>query len=452
MKIAYIGGGSFRVLPEIRSLLTFEGLMDGAEIELYDLDPERVKAMAAMILKAPGAKEAGLRVRCPESVEEAIEGADFVELTACPWSGKAFAESGRFSEELGFLSSDNLSLNGAFLALRSATLALDIARKMERLAPKGVFIAFTNPVAILSAVVNRGTSIPAFGVCAGVSNYIHNVAYIMGWPEYRWDLFGEAAGINHMGWVMKLELNGRDFIPELTAQLEAGIDYESLKRIGNYETLRKEFPRLTYVYRELGALHLTIEPEGMALTAFYDEELENHRERARMAAVHAPAAPATQGRQSPSRLEAFIHESKSELPAAFWNDHYRPGPLRSQPGATIIKGMSSDAPELLEASLFNQGSIAGFPDDAVMEFPVEFRRQGIRRKTGYRLPPVVHSLTGTLVEHQTLVARAIVEEDRQLFKQAIHAFPVCRGYGRVEKFLQGMIEINRAELPAFMTR
>ncbi len=451
MKVTYIGGGSFRVLPEVRVLMAQPSLPANWNITLYDHDPERVEAMASLIRQTPEARRTGAKVVVAPTLDAAIEGADFVEITACPWSGKFYERCHEVSSQYGFHSTDNVSLSGAFLALHSAGLALKVARRMEVLAPRGTLICFTNPVGLLSGTVNLGTKIRCIGICAGQTNYIHNVAYILGWPDYNWELEAEVAGLNHISWIMKLTLNGRDMLPELARKMETGIDYDRLKSIGNYSFLCIEFPRLAYAWKTFGALHSSIEPEGLPILCFYDEELDRQRPAPGPKPV-APPAPV--GR--PALVQEFLRLGSAKLSPDFWEKEcpgwLKPQPFKASTGARVMKGLSTNEPETLATSYRNQGAVAGFPDDAIMEYSTRYVSGRIEPHATYRLPPVVKGLTHMLVEHQTLVAEAIVHEDAELFRKAVYAYPLGRSRRRVEGFLKDLITANRDELPAFIQK
>ena len=411
MKLGYIGGGSLRVLAGVRALM---GAGLHCEIALYDRDEARVQAMATMLRKAPEVRRAEGRVVVAATLDEAIEGADFVEITACPWSGSYFGRCATASHRYGFVSSDNVSLTGAFLALHSAGLALKVARRMEALAPSGTMICFTNPVALLAGAVNHGTRIRAIGVCAGQTNYVHNVAYILGWPEYDWDLEAEAAGINHISWLLGLTLRGRDVMPEFTRKLETGIDYDRLKHIGNYAELCVQFPRLVYAWKTFGVIHYSIEPEGLPILSFFEEDLDRqHPATLPPAPSSPPPLPST---ARPPHVEEFIRRANEDLPAEFWQGKQGPDwaklhPFKAYTGARVIKGLATDSAETLAVSYLNRGGIAGFADEDIMEFTMRLVSGRVEKHATYRLPPVVNGLTHMLVEHQRLITDAIVQED-----------------------------------------
>src|SRR5258708_2029103 len=129
MKITIIGGGSYRVLGIMRSTLAIPGVLDGGEINLYDLNTTRSGAMGQLILKSPECQRAGCRVTWGTSLEEALEGADAVGVILVAMPRKRYLLGQNASLEHGFISSDNVSPNGTFAGLNIAPVLLDLAAK-----------------------------------------------------------------------------------------------------------------------------------------------------------------------------------------------------------------------------------------------------------------------------------------------------------------------------------
>lgn len=448
MKLTFVGAGSFRVLPEVRELLKLRDIMHGSTVSLYDIDLERAEAMARLIRKTPEAAGMDLTVSATTDVNAAVADADFVQVIACPWSARAHVASCRICTQYGFIGSDNLSLNGAFLAFRGVPLVLDVARRMERLAPHGIMIVFTNPIGLLTAAVNRHTRIPAFGVCAGASNHCYDLSRFMGWdpPRFDWDV--EVAGINHMSWILSLRLDGKNFIPTLEAQMERGIDMEPLKRLFYYDHLAFFFPKMVYAYRTLDVLLFSSEGDGLPHLCYYQEAVERGREHL------ARTDPDESAAARRALADEFIELSKSELSPEFWNE---PGKFRVCVGDPklstcwpFVKGLKGGEPVHAVASCPNRGAVPGFPDDVVLEHSLTISPDGIRKRGTYELPRAAAGVTRSLVECQTLVADAIALEDAHTFLKGLFAYPMARDLRVVEPFFNDMMACNEAELPAWM--
>ena len=79
-----------------------------------------------------------------------------------------------------FIPSDNLSPNGAFLAIKGAPILMNIAEQMTRCCPSAWLVDFANPVAVLSGMINNHTTVKSLGVCAGYTNHQWDLSRILG--------------------------------------------------------------------------------------------------------------------------------------------------------------------------------------------------------------------------------------------------------------------------------
>ena len=133
MKAVFVGGGSLRVLGIVRGALAEPGIFDGGEINLYDLDTRRSEAMSRMILKTPEYARAKCKITCGASLPEALEGAGMVGVILMAGSAETFELGNEACYRHRFIPSDNLSPNGAFLAIKGAPILQNLAEQMARL-------------------------------------------------------------------------------------------------------------------------------------------------------------------------------------------------------------------------------------------------------------------------------------------------------------------------------
>ena len=210
MKVAFIGGGSHRLLSILRGAMGDPEIFDGGEIRLYDLNPESAETVAAMLRKTPEYAGIACRISVPPSVEDAIEGVDAVCSIFMAGSQESHAKSIMACLDHGFVGSDNISPSGSILGVKTGGIILDLARKMERLCPDAILLNFCNPTAVLSGLVNNHTKIRALGVCEGVNNHRCDLNRILGRDELSLDFNIDAAGINHLCFVMRGTYKGRD--------------------------------------------------------------------------------------------------------------------------------------------------------------------------------------------------------------------------------------------------
>src|SRR5664279_4594399 len=134
-KVTLIGGGGVRTPLVIFGVNESMAQLGVSEMVLYDLDAQRARMMCELG-RALIAREGGsLQLRVATSLEDAIEGAAFV-LTAIRVGGiKARAIDERISIENGYPGQETTGPGGVAMALRTASVAIEYARAIERLSP-----------------------------------------------------------------------------------------------------------------------------------------------------------------------------------------------------------------------------------------------------------------------------------------------------------------------------
>ena len=446
MKVTYIGGGSLGIISQMRDLLTWDELPDKVEFALYDRSIERASAVASFVRQSPEYRRASnVTIEVVESLEASLENADYVTVIVCPWSAERGYESERVCLEHNFLGSDNVSQSGPFLALRGGPLVLDIARRMERVAPQGRMIIFTNPIATLAAVVNRATSIPAIGICGGQANHCYDLSRIMGWQKMRFDFEVEVAGTNHISWIKTLRLDGEDFFPKFNARLAEGMDYSLMLPQSMLPHFQYTFPKMIEAYQKFDALLFSTEGDGLPHLHYYHEAVEKSREGYR-----APRNP-NAGQERHKQITDFLEMSK-QVPESAWTDmNWTLEDPKLSTANLVIKGLSGSQPVDVTISYSNNGAVFGFADDDVTEYTAHLANGVITPKACHKLPPATVGVTQAIVESQMLTADAIIHEDSRRFLQSFYAYPLARDSDNVDSLYAKMIEINKPEIPGWVS-
>lgn len=112
---------------------------------------------------------------------------------------------------------DTLGPGGIFRALRSIPVTLELAKDMEALCPNALLLNYVNPMAMICWVLGE-TNVNFVGLCHGVQTTLDLVSGYVGVPKAQIDFL--CAGINHMGWFLKLEKDGQDLYPLLRERFE----------------------------------------------------------------------------------------------------------------------------------------------------------------------------------------------------------------------------------------
>ncbi len=212
-KVAFIGGGG------VRTPLVVFGINEAAEaagieeLVLFDPDPDRVRIMTE-VGRAIVAREGGsLRVRQTGSIEDAVEGADFVMNSIRVGGMAARAHDERVSIEHGYPGQETTGPGGAAMALRTIGIAIDQARVVERLAPDAWLINFTNPAGLITQAIRHHTGAKVVGICDTPTEMLHRIHTALGASAE--EVHCDYIGLNHLGWIQRIVLRGDDVTAKL---------------------------------------------------------------------------------------------------------------------------------------------------------------------------------------------------------------------------------------------
>ncbi|MEI8352794.1 MAG: alpha-glucosidase/alpha-galactosidase, partial [bacterium] len=232
-KITFMGAGSTVFAKNVLGDVLLTPALQDASIALYDIDGLRLRESKS-VLDALNANLNQGRARITAHLGKAnrraaLRGADYV-VNAIQVGG--FKPSTVIDFEipkrygLRQTIADTLGIGGIFRALRTIPVMLDFARDMESVCPDAWMLNYTNPMAMLTAAMNRATSIRTVGLCHSVQVCAAGILGHLGMLEKVKSLQWKIAGINHQAWLLEVTDGGRDLYPEIKRRarvlLEAG--------------------------------------------------------------------------------------------------------------------------------------------------------------------------------------------------------------------------------------
>jgi 6-phospho-beta-glucosidase len=214
-KAACIGGGGVRTPLVVFGINESLRELGVDEIVLYDPDLERARMMGALG-RAVVQREGGtLRVREAATLEDAVEGADFVLSSIRVGGIAARTRDERTAIEHGYPGQETTGPAGIAMALRTVPVAVEQARAVHRLAPKAWLINFTNPAGLITQALLHHSEARVVGICDTPSEMVHRITVALGAaPD---EVRCEYVGLNHLGWVRKIELRGKDVTDRVLA-------------------------------------------------------------------------------------------------------------------------------------------------------------------------------------------------------------------------------------------
>ncbi|OFT43977.1 6-phospho-beta-glucosidase [Brachybacterium sp. HMSC06H03] len=240
MKLTILGGGGFRVPLVHEAVATAATGLTVDEVALHDVDPERLATISAVI-EEQGARlaEEGRAVALPRLIatadlREAVTGADFVFSAVRVGGAEARTVDERVALGLGLLGQETIGPGGLAYALRTLPVALEIARTIAELAPSAWTINFTNPAGIVTEAMRSVLGDRVVGICDTPIGLVRRVGRLLGADLVAGERGAEVdyVGLNHLGWLRSVRLEGTEHLPDLLADDAALEEIEEARLIG----------------------------------------------------------------------------------------------------------------------------------------------------------------------------------------------------------------------------
>lgn len=236
MRLAIIGGGGFRVPLVVRALVNDPDA--GIEqVHLVDTEATRLQQVTRVCAELEGASD-GPSVHAhavPDltvpSLREALSGIDvvFVAIRVGGLAGRALDE--RIPLRHGVIGQETVGAGGLSYALRTLPVMTQLATSIATLAPQAWTINFTNPAGIITQAITEPLAERVVGICDSPVGLVRRAANAVGaGPDdaVRFDYLG----LNHLGWLQRLEVNGIDRLPGLVADAERLASFEEGRLFG----------------------------------------------------------------------------------------------------------------------------------------------------------------------------------------------------------------------------
>ncbi len=447
MKVALIGAGGTRMPLLVHGLLVRQAAIDLGEIALVDTDAERLAVMSALFdhLRAQAAPGAGVRI-APATLDEALSGASFVFSAMRVGGSAARVRDERIPLALGVLGQETTGPGGMAMALRTIPVAVDIARRLEKLSPGAWLINFTNPSGLVTeAVADSGFS-RVVGLCDAPSTLAHAIARFRGVDEGGISL--SYAGLNHLGWAVDVKERGRSILSELLAERERlvasvrPLNPFPAELIGAIGCLPNEY--LAYYYLRRATLEGVLaakETRGEELlrreSALYPALAE------RLGAGDGAGALEVYGRFVAERrsgyMEREIGRRRPVTPeSVFTEEGYEGLALRA------MTGLAGAGPEELVLNVRAPSPLG----DGVIETTCTVDR-GVTPHPWPGLPPHAMALVQAVKTYERLTVRAVCEGERRAAVEALLAHPLVGDYGLATALVDAFLVAHSSHLPAF---
>jgi len=430
-KIAIIGAGSIVFCKTLLNDMFCTPALAGSTYAL--MGPtlwklEKMKTYADQLIEK---NSIDASVYCTTNRQDALKDADYVILMFQVGGVEAFRLDYEIPMKYGVdqCIGDSMGPGGVMRCLRSAPVLLDIGKDVSELCPNVLVLNYVNPMGAVCTVAGRGTEMNFVGLCHGVQTTLDLIAGYTDTPKDDIDFL--CAGINHMGWFLKLESGGKDLYPLLKANMEKPGYFKN-------EKVRGEVMRHCGYFMTESTGHLSeylpwFRKNKAALDRYCDE----------------PAFGGETGAYY--KYSAMVAKRFAETDVLSIESGELE-PRSKEYCSYILEAIETGVPFRFNGNVRNNGFITNLPHDATVEVPVYADREGLHPFTVGELPPHLAAMNQSNLTVQGLAAEAAIRGDAEMAFWAVAMDPLTSAVLTLKETRDLVTELLEAQaqwLPQF---
>ncbi|MET7606509.1 6-phospho-beta-glucosidase [Streptomyces avermitilis] len=365
MKLTILGGGGFRVPLVYGALLGDRAEGRVTRVVLHDLDAGRLTAVARVLAEQAAGDPDAPEVSFTTDLDEALRGADFVFSAIRVGGLEGRADDERVALAEGVLGQETVGAGGIAYGLRTVPVAVDIARRVARLAPDAWVINFTNPAGLVTEAMSRHLGDRVIGICDSPVGLGRRIARVLG-ADPR-EAFIDYVGLNHLGWVRGLRVAGRDELPRLLADPGLLGSFEEGKLFGpdwlrSLGAIPNEYLHYYYFNRE--AVRAYSEAEKTRGAFLRDQQARFYEEMKRADS----SALAAWNRTRAEREATYMAENRDAAGAGERDADDLSGGYEKV-ALALMRAIARDERTTLILNVRNRGALSVLDAEAVIEVP-----------------------------------------------------------------------------------
>lgn len=431
LKIVVIGGGSSYTPELIEGLLQRKNELPVGELWLVDIDKGQKKVEIIASLTRRMIKKTGLNIKVVATLDrrQALSGADFVcsQFRAGCLEGRIRDE--RIALKYGMIGQETNGLGGFSNACRTIPIALDICKDMEELCPDAWLLNFTNPSGMVTEAVLKYSKIKAVGLCNVPVIMQKGVARTLDTPENK--VVMQVAGLNHMIWVRKILLDGKDRLSFVINEIISGND----------QLVPQNIPPFAWPKDLLSKMGMI--PCAYLRYYYMSEDIMSQElNEAKGEGTRAEIVKALEERLFELYSDPELNYKPKEL-------EKRGGQYYSDAACELMSAIYNDKRTLMHINTRNDGAIQGLPDDCVVEVTSLITKSGPLPLNVPPFPMDTLRLLQLMKEFEILTVEAAVTGDINLATRALILNPLVKTGTLLDEALKETVQMNLDFMPQF---
>lgn len=440
-----IGAGSVVFAKRLMTDILSWPALQNAEIALMDIHQGRLDMIHALGNRLVKQEKIGAKITKTTDRRVALDGADYVISSIQVGGLEMYEPDVEIPRRYGIDQTvgDTLGPGGVFRGLRTIPVLTSIAKDMEELCPRALFINYSNPMNINMWAVSRSSpGILNVGLCHSVQGTAERLARFMEVPFEELSFW--CAGINHQAWYLELRRGhgpkSEDLYPLLREKME---DPETFAK----DRVRFEVMRHFGYFVTESTHHMSEYVPWFRTTPELIERFTNPR---------WDYFEICRDRRDP-HYEKMKRQAKGLEPVETRRTH--------EYCSHILNAMETNVPYVMNGNVQNvlgrsgqmnggMGSllISNLPPNCSVEVPILVDGSGLRPCAVGDLPEQLAAINRTNVNVQALAVEGALTGDREMIHRAVQMDPLTSALLPLHKIREMVDELFAAEgeyLPQF---
>lgn len=396
VKVTVIGAGSAVFSMGLVKDLCLTESLAGSQVCFMDIDEERLDMIHKMAMSYAGQLGANLSFESTADRRTALQDADFVINTASVVSHEESIARREAGEKHGYYYG---RVNTGEYGHRNISFMMDVVRDMEDLCAHAWLIQSGNPVKEGCTLMTRESDIKIIGLCHGHYGY-RRICTVIGIDPDR--VTWQAPGLNHNIWLTHFIYEGKNAYTLLDEWIETKAEafWKSQetalpsKSAGEMSTpeLRQALGRAwdidmsrgaIHMYRMYGLMPIGDTPRGVGW--WYHRDLEAKRRwlgepwGGQDSHLSWPLYVENLNRRIAEMIN-LANDPNADLVKAIGTSK------TSEQQVPIIDALVNNNEGQFQVNVPNKGTLAGLPDDLVVEVPAIINQKGVQQYVAGSIP------------------------------------------------------------------
>jgi 6-phospho-beta-glucosidase len=434
MRLTILGGGGFRVPLIYRALLDDRAEGRVTRVTLHDLDATRLAAISRVLAEQADGVPDAPAVRVTTDLTEALHGADFVffAIRVHGLQGRAIDERVALNE--GVLGQETVGAGGISYGLRTVPVARDIARRVATVAPEAWVINFTNPAGLVTEAMSQHLGDRVIGICDEPVGLGRRVLTALGVEPGAARL--DYVGLNHLGWLRAVRVDGADRLPALMADETALSSFEEGKLFGS-DWLRTlgaiPNPYLHYYYYNREAVAAARAASHTRGTFLLHQQQHFYEQLASA----TDCAYTIWDRTRLEREATYMAENREAAGAGERDASDLESGGYERVALALMRAIARDERTSLILNVRNRRTLDVLDADAVIEVPCTVDAKGARPDPTDPLPDYAAGLVGSVKAVERAVIEAATTGSRAAALRAMATHPLVDSVAVARRLLDG---------------